>query len=48
MAVRSTTFEGAIERAREGLDDLFDAYEADGTLTRFLDEFGVDYTLTPN
>ena len=32
---RSITFEGAIERTREGLDDLFDAYEADGTLTRF-------------
>ena len=45
---RSNTFEGAIERAREGLDDLVDAYEADGTLTRFLDESGVDYTLTPN
>ena len=45
---RSNTFEGAIERAREGLDHLLDAYEDDGTLMRFLDESGVDYTLTPN
>ena len=45
---RSNTSEGAIERAREGLDHLLDAYEEDGTLMRFLDESGVDYTLTPN
>ena len=45
---RADTFDGAIERAREGLDHLIDAYEEDGTLMRFLDESGVDYTLTPN
>ena len=43
----SDTFNGAIERAKEGLDHLLDAYEDDGTLMRFLDETGVDYQLTP-
>ena len=45
---RSTTFDGAIERAKEGLGHLLDAYEADGTLMGFLDESGVDYMLTPD
>ena len=48
VAERSDTFDGAIERAREGLDHLLDVYEDDGTLMRFLDETGVDYTLTPD
>ena len=40
------TFEGKSDRSREGLDHLFDAYEADETLIQFLDEYGVEYTLT--
>ena len=42
----SDTHDGAIERAREGLDHLFGAYEVDGTLIQFLEESGVEYTLT--
>ena len=37
------TFDGAVDRAKEGLDRLLDAYEADGTLTEFLYESGVEY-----
>ena len=48
IAGRSNTFDGAIERAKEGLDHLLDAYEADGTLMQFLDATDVDYTLTPD
>ena len=48
IAGRSNTFDGAIERAKEGLDHLLDEYEDDGTLMRFLNESGVDYTLTPD
>ena len=42
----SDTFDGAIDRAKEGLDHLLEAYEADGNLMGFLDESGVEYTLT--
>ena len=42
----SDTFDGAIDRAKEGLDHLLEAYEADGNLAGFLDESGVEYTLT--
>ena len=41
----SDTFEGAIDRAKGGLDHLLEAYEADGNLAQFLDENGVEYTL---
>lgn len=41
----SDTFDGAIDRAKEGLDHLLAAYEADGNLAQFLDESGVEYTL---
>ena len=34
----SDTFDGAIDRAKEGLDHLLEAYEADGNLTGFLNE----------
>ena len=37
----SDTFDGAIDRAKEGLHHLLRAYEADGNLTRFLDESDV-------
>ena len=43
----SDTFGGAIDRAKEGLDHLLEAYEADGNLSQFLDENGVEYTLAP-
>ena len=38
------TFDGAVDRAKEGLDRLLEAYEADGTLTVFLDDSGVEYS----
>ena len=38
------TFDGAVDRAKEGLDRLLEAYEADGTLTEFLDDSGVEYS----
>ena len=41
----SDTFEGAIDRAKGGLDHLLESYEADGNLAQFLDESGVEYTL---
>ena len=41
----SDTFEGAIDRAKGGLDHLLETYEADGNLGQFLDESGVEYTL---
>lgn len=41
----SDTFEGAIDRAKGGLDHLLEAYEADGNLAQFLEENGVEYTL---
>ena len=44
----SDKHDGAIERVREGLDQLLDAYEADGTFIQFLKESGVEYTLTPD
>ena len=40
------SFEGAIERAKEGLDLLLEEYEADGNLQQFLEESGVEYTVT--
>ena len=43
----SDTFDGAIDRAKEGLDHLLEAYEADGNLARFLEENGVEYTFSP-
>ena len=41
----SDTFDGAIDRAKEGLDHLLEAYEADGNLAQFLDDSGIEYTL---
>ena len=41
----SDTFDGAIDRAKEGLDHLLEAYEADGNLAQFLDNSGIEYTL---
>ena len=41
----SDTFDGAIDRAKEGLHHLLRAYEDDGNLTRFLDESDVQYTV---
>ena len=38
------TFDGAVDRAKEGLDRLLAAYEADGNLTEFLDESGIEYS----
>ncbi len=43
----SDTFDGAIDRAKKGLGHLLEAYEADGNLAQFLDEIGVEYSLTP-
>ena len=40
------TFDGSIDRSQKGLDHLLEAYEADGNLTQFLDESGVEYTVT--
>jgi hypothetical protein len=40
------TFDGAVDRVREGLDRLLDEYEADGNLQQFLDESGIEYTVT--
>ena len=40
------TFDGAVDRAKEGLDRLMDEYEADGNLQQFLDESGIEYTVT--
>ena len=48
VAGYSDKHDGAIERAREGLDHLLDAYEAYGTFIQFLKESGVEYTLTPD
>ena len=41
----SETFDGAIDRAKEGLHHLLDAYEADGNLMNFLDESDVEYAI---
>ena len=41
----SDTFDGAIDRAKEGLHHLLDAYETDGNLTKFLDEGDVQYAI---
>ena len=41
----SDTFDGAIDRAKKGLDHLLEAYEADGNLVQFLDDSGIEYTL---
>ena len=41
----SNTFDGAIDRAKEGLHHLLDAYETDGNLTSFLDESDVEYAI---
>ena len=41
----SDTFDGAINRAKEGLHHLLRAYETDGNLTSFLDESDVQYTI---
>ena len=41
----SDTFDGAIDRAKKGLDHLLEAYEADGNLAQFLDDSGIEYTL---
>ena len=41
----SDTFDGAIDRAKEGLDHLLEAYEADGNLAQFLDDSGIEYKL---
>ena len=38
------TVDGAVDRAKEGLDRLLDEYEADGNLTEFLDDSGVEYS----
>ena len=43
----SDTFDGAIDRAKEGLDHLLEAYETDDNLAQFLDENGIEYTLEP-
>ena len=43
----SDTFDGAIDRAKEGLNHLLEAYEADGNLAQFLDENDIEYTLAP-
>lgn len=40
------SFDGSIERAKEGLDHLLEEYEKDGNLRQFLDESGIDYTVT--
>ena len=40
------SFNGSIERAKKGLDRLLEEYEADGNLQQFLDENGVEYTVT--
>ena len=40
------SFDGSIERAKEGLGHLLEEYEADGNLQQFLDESGVEYTVT--
>ncbi len=42
----SDTFDRAIDRAKEGLDHLLEAYEADGNLAQFLDDSGIEYTLS--
>ena len=39
------TFDGAIDRAKEGLDHLLRAYEDEGNLESFLSESGIEYTL---
>ena len=44
----SYTPDGAIDRARQGLDRLLEAYEEDGTLMQFPDENGIEYTHTQN
>lgn len=41
----SDTFDGAIDRAKEGLHHLLEAYEADGNLMSFLDESDVEYAI---
>ena len=43
----SDTFDGAIDRVKEGLDHLLESYEADSNLAQFLDENGIEYSLTP-
>ena len=40
------SFVGSIERAKKGLNRLLEEYEADGNLQQFLDESGVEYTVT--
>ena len=39
------TFDSSIDRAKEGLDHLLEAYEADGNLEQFLDESGIEYSV---
>lgn len=41
----SDTFDGAIDRAKEGLHHLLKAYETDGNLTKFLDESHIEYAV---
>lgn len=41
----SDTFDGAIDRAKDGLHHLLKAYETDGNLTKFLDESNVQYAM---
>ena len=41
----SDTFDGAIDRAKEGLDHLLRTYEDEGNLESFLNESGIEYTL---
>ena len=37
------SFDGSIDRAKEGLVHLLEEYEADGNLQQFLDDSGVKY-----
>ena len=38
---------GRLTALKKGLDHLLKAYEADGNLSQFLDENGIEYTLAP-